>query len=129
MPSKPTQKRPRYGERTIVLPILEEQYHEIVECPGCFRSEWLVPLYAKHPELFPAGFDKGYEMNGHYISKRLNLKIRRIKLRNGAQYQIRPAFALPMMTGRVPDVEPPHRQHRQLFPQFKPDTNQPLFQV
>jgi len=63
-------------------------------------------MYAAHCELFPAGFAEGYEMNGHYVSERLNLKIRRIKLRNGDQYQIRPAFALPMMTGRVQDVEP-----------------------
>jgi hypothetical protein len=44
-------------------------------------------------------------MNGHYTSKRLNLKIRRIKLADGKQYQIRPAFALPMMVGRVEEVE------------------------
>ena len=106
MPSKPARKRTRYGERTIVLPIFEEQYHDIVECPECFRSEWLAPMYSAHPELFPKGFEQGYEMSGHYISKRLNLKIRRIKLRNGDQYQVRPAFALPMMTGRVQDVEP-----------------------
>ncbi len=44
-------------------------------------------------------------MNGRYHSKRLGLDIRRIALRSGEQYQVRPAFALPMMVGRVEDVE------------------------
>ena len=105
MPHKSTKPRTRHGHRTIILPITEEQYAEIVENPQRFRAEWLEPFFATCPELFPPGFDHGYEMNGHYIGKRLKLKIRRIKLRNGDQYQVRPAFALPMMVGKVQDVE------------------------
>ena len=105
MADKSATPRTRYGQCTITLPMTEEHYDKIVNNPQRFRTEWLAPFYASCPELFPDGFDKGYEMNGHYISKRLNIKIRRIKLRNGDQYQIRPAFALPMMVGRVEDVE------------------------
>ncbi len=44
-------------------------------------------------------------MNGHYRSKRQNIVIRRIALRNGEQYQVRPAFVMPMMVARTEDVQ------------------------
>ncbi len=105
MAHEPATTRARNGQRTITLPMTEEQYAEIIDDPQRFRDEWLDSFYADCPELFPVGFEKGYEMNGRYHSKRLDLDIRRIALRNGEQYQIRPAFALPMMVGRVEDVE------------------------
>ena len=105
MADKPATSRAQRGQRTIILPITEEQYAEIVDDPRRFRDEWLAPFYASCPELFPPGFDKGYEMNGHDRSKRLNIKIRRIKLSDGTQYQVRPAFALPLMVGRTEDVQ------------------------
>ena len=98
-------KRSQNGKRTIILPITQEQYDKIIADPKSFRAEWLDPNYAEHPELFPAGFEKGYEMKGHYYSKRQQIVIRRIALRNGDQYQIRPSFVLPMMVGRVDEVE------------------------
>jgi hypothetical protein len=93
------------GKRTITLPITEEQYEKIIDDPQRFRSEWLDPFYADCPELFPEGFEKGYEMNGHYTSARQHVKIRRVMLRNGDQYQIRPSFVMPMMVARTEDVE------------------------
>ncbi len=101
---EPAAKRARNGQRTITLPMTEEQYAEIINDPKRFRNEWLVPIYANCPELFPPGFHEGYEMNGHCHSKRLGIDIRRIVLRNGEQYQIRPGFALPMMAARTEDV-------------------------
>jgi hypothetical protein len=44
-------------------------------------------------------------MNGHYVSQRQKIKIRRIALKNGDQYQLRPAFLLPMMVAKVDEVE------------------------
>ncbi len=105
MAHEPATPRARNGQRTITLPIVEEQYAEIINDPKRFRDEWLAPFYANCPELFPPGFNEGYEMNGRYHSKRLGIDIRRIALKNGEQYQIRPAFALPMMVARVEDVE------------------------
>jgi hypothetical protein len=105
MAAQPTKQRARRKHRTIILPITEEQYAEIIADAQRVRSEWLDPLYAQHPELFPFGFEKGYEMKGHYKSKRQNLIIRRIALRDGTKYQLRPVFALPMMVARTKDVE------------------------
>ena len=61
--------RARNGQRTITLPMTEEQYEKIIDDPKRFRSEWLDPFHANCPELFPPGFEKGYEMNGRYHSK------------------------------------------------------------
>jgi hypothetical protein len=105
MADKPATSRAQYGQRTIILPIEEEQYAKIIHDPKRFRDEWLDPNYANCPELFPKGFEKGYEMNGHYTSKRQNIVIRRIALRNGEQYQVRPAFVLPMMVAHTKDVQ------------------------
>jgi len=44
-------------------------------------------------------------MNGHDHAKRQGIGIRRIALRNGDPYQIRPSLMLPMMVGRVDEVE------------------------
>ena len=104
MVKEATTNRVSNGKHTIVLPITEEHYAQIIDTPQRFRSEWLEPMYIDCPELFPPGFDKGYEMGGHYTSKRQNIKIRRLTLRDGTKYQIRPAFVLPMMTARTEDV-------------------------
>ena len=100
MAGKSATKLPQNSERTITLPITQDHYDKIISNPKAFREEWLDPNYADHPELFPVGFGKGYEMNGHDRSQRQNMDIRRIALRNGDQYQIRPAFVLPMMVAR-----------------------------
>jgi hypothetical protein len=105
MADKPATSRAQQGQRTIILPIEEEQYAEIIHDPKRFRDEWLDPFYADCPELFPPEFEKGYEMKGQYTSTRQNLIIRRIALRNGKKYQIRPAFVMPMMVAPTQDVQ------------------------
>ena len=66
MAHEPATSRARNGQRTITLPITEEQYAEIIDDPQRFREEWLNPFFADCPELFPPDFAKGYEMNGRY---------------------------------------------------------------
>lgn len=105
MARKPATKRAQNGERTITLPITEESYAEILDDPKRFREEWLNPFYLDCPELFPAGFEQGYEMKGRYPTKRQSIDIRRIALRDGRKYQIRPSFVLPMMVARTQEVE------------------------
>ncbi len=105
MAHEPATSRARNGQRTITLPITEEQYAEIIDHPKQFRRKWLDPFFADCPELFPPGFEKGYEMKGRYHSKRQDIDIRRIALRDGTKYQICPAFVLPMMVARTEDVQ------------------------
>ena len=40
----------------------EEQYTEIVDYPKRFAPNGSPPLYAQHPELFPANFKNGYKI-------------------------------------------------------------------
>jgi hypothetical protein len=63
----PAVAKPQW-KATIVLPITEEHYSNILAAPARFRSEWLDPMYTARPELFPPGFEKGYAMAGHYTS-------------------------------------------------------------
>jgi hypothetical protein len=104
MTREPATKRVQNGQRTITLPISQGEYEKIIGDHAAFRRLWLDPNFAEHPELFPPDFENGYEMCGRYHAKRLGIDIRRIRLRDGSKYQIRPAFALPMMVGWVEDV-------------------------
>ena len=44
MAGKSATKRSQNGERTITLPILEDQYAEIIRDAKRFRNEWLDPF-------------------------------------------------------------------------------------
>jgi hypothetical protein len=95
--------RPRLS-RTICLPVSEEQYRQIVNEPALFR-EFLAASWAEMAELFPAGFEAGYEMKDCRMSRKMQLPLRRIELRNGVAYTVRPSFVMPYLTGKVADVE------------------------
>src|SRR5271166_6329476 len=42
-----------------------------------------------------------------YASRKTTWKLRRIELRNGACYLVRPSFLMPYLTGRTEDVQGP----------------------
>jgi len=90
--------------RTICLPVSEEQYRQLVNEPARFRG-FLDACWADMPELFPEGFEAGYEMKDNRWSRKMQLRLRRIELRNGVAYTIRPSFVMPYLTGKVEDVE------------------------
>ncbi len=90
--------------RTICLPVCEEEYQEMVDDGQKFRR-FLERCYRQMPELFPQNFSQGFELKDCRISKRAGLKIRRVELRDGTSYSIRPSFVMPYMTGRTAEVE------------------------
>src|SRR3954453_13136289 len=92
--------------RTICLPISEDSYRRVVDDPAAFRR-LLDEGFRATPELFPPGFDRGYELKDDRTSAKRGLPIRRIRLRDGAAYSVRPSFLMPYMTARVADVEGP----------------------
>jgi len=93
------------GHRTICLPIAEEADRQIVDDPVAFRrtiEEWCRDM----PELFPWNLD-GFPLMGHRVSAQQGVMIRRLRLKDGTTYSIRPSFLMPCMTARTVDVEGP----------------------
>jgi hypothetical protein len=92
--------------RTICLPVSEAEYQRLIDHPAEWRG-FLDDCHANMPELFPKGFEDGYEMKDSYWSRKIQLRLRRIELRNGVAYTVRPSFVMPYLTGKVEDVEGP----------------------
>jgi hypothetical protein len=59
------------------------------------------------PELFPANFAPGYRLQDARFSAQQQTLIRRIVLRDGSAYRIRPSFLMPDLTAHTQDVEGP----------------------
>lgn len=93
------------SSRTICLPWGEEEYAKIVGDPSAFRSA-LDRCHRQMPELFPDGFAAGYELKDVRVSKKMQISIRRIGLRNGQSFSIRPSWAMPYLSGRTDGVSP-----------------------
>jgi hypothetical protein len=94
------------GHRTICLPIAEETYRRIVGDPVAYRRT-LDDAFRRMPELFPAGFARGYQLKDDRNSVKQGLRIRRILLKDGTAYSIRPSFLMPYLSARTADVEDP----------------------
>ena len=101
-----TVTRSSRGRRTIRLPISEDAYTHAVDDPAAFRR-LLDEGFRAAPELFPPGFARGYGLKDDRTSAKRGTPIRRIRLRDGAAYSVRPSFLMPYMTARVADVEGP----------------------
>jgi hypothetical protein len=101
-----TVSRSSRGHRTICLPVSEDAYARAVHDPAAFRG-LLDEGFRTTPELFPANFARGYEWKDDRMSVKQGLPIRRIRLRDGTAYSVRPSFLMPYMTARVADVEGP----------------------
>src|SRR3982750_4688770 len=104
--AEPIATRSARGHRTICLPIAEETSRRIVAAPGAFRHT-LDDAFRRMPELFPAGFAHGYQLKDDRTSVKQGLRIRRILLKDGTAYSIRPSFLMPYLTARTADVEGP----------------------
>jgi hypothetical protein len=94
------------GHRTLCLPFEEESYRRVVDDPDEFRRV-VDACFRNAPELFPAGFDRGYVLKDDRTSAKQSLPIRRILLRDGVAYSVRPSFLAPYMTARIGDVAAP----------------------
>ncbi len=106
MADRSANRSPSADIRTICLPCAEEQYHAIVTDPQRFRA-WLNQEFQCSPELFPELFAQGFHMADRRLSKKLGLPLRRIQLRDGTRYTVRPSFVMPYMTATTADVDKP----------------------
>lgn len=93
------------GCRTICLPIGQDEYRQAVDSPERFR-ELLDRCFAEMPELFPPNFSQGFRMKDGRPSTKAGIRLRRIALRDGTCYSVRPSFWMPYLAGRTDEVEP-----------------------
>ena len=96
---KPSQRH----NRTIILPIEQEKYAQIVLVPQQFRA-WNDKNYRLHPEIFPDNFNGKYKLHDDITSEKTDVMTRRIKLRNGEVWTVHPSFVMPYMTGYTDEV-------------------------
>jgi hypothetical protein len=94
------------GQRTLCLPITEDAYARIVNDASEFRRT-LDEAFRHAPELFPDDFAGGYQLKDERMSAKQHIRIRRILLKDGRAYSIRPSFLMPYLTARTADVEAP----------------------
>jgi len=99
MADGPANHSPARGSRSIRVSAVEAKYGELVKDPARFRP-WLAGLAQRSPELFPAGFGRGFRMKDLYRSRKLGLTLRR----DGQSYRVRPSLVTPYLTGRVAEV-------------------------
>lgn len=99
-------QQPTRGYRTLRLPISEADYERFMT-QNAFAKAQLDALYERHPELFPAEFERGYTLYGFTApSDKQGLRCRRVRLSpDMTVWTIAPAFVMPYMTAAVVDVE------------------------
>jgi hypothetical protein len=94
------------GHRTLCLPFAEESYFRVIDDPIEFRRA-IDERFQSMPELFPAGFAEGYRLKDDRVSVKRKVPIRRLILKDGTAYGVRPSFLMPYMTARTDDVQGP----------------------
>jgi hypothetical protein len=106
MPVAERSSQPVRGQKTICIPCAQPEYQQLVEDPLRFR-EFLDRQIEAHPELFPPEIQRGYRLKDTYTSRKTGWRLRRIDLRNGQSYLVRPSFLMPYLSGRTEDVQAP----------------------
>jgi hypothetical protein len=92
---------------TVCLPFDQTTYLAVVADPAAFRAA-LDRLFLAMPELFPDGFAGGYRLKESRTSRKLGLRLRRVRLKaTGESFTVRPSFALPYMAGWAADASGP----------------------
>ena len=105
---KPGPPQSPRGAKQIVVPMTRPQYDEIWHDPRRVRA-FIDGWVRSAPELFPAGFDRGYRLHsfGRRSRKLPGLKLRKIVTADGVSYWLRPSFVAGYMVGAVDELAYP----------------------
>src|SRR3954447_2500587 len=103
----PAPQLPR-GAKQIVIPMTRTQYDVTWHQADRVRA-YLAGWAEAAPELFPAGFDRGYSLHGFgRPSRKLpGVKLRKLVTADGDSYWLRPSFVAGYMTGTVEELAYP----------------------
>jgi hypothetical protein len=84
------------------------QYDDLWPQAGRVRA-YLAESAEAAPELFPAGFDRGYSLHGFGRESRKlpGVRLRKLVLADGTSYWLRPSFVTSYMTGTVEELAYP----------------------
>ena len=96
------------GAKQIVIPMTQQEYDEIWSTPAGLRRV-IDTLWKEFPELFPDGFGTDYALHGHgRPSRKLpGVRLRKVVLKNGVTYWLRPSFVLGYMAGTADELAYP----------------------
>lgn len=97
----------RAGQKQIVIPMTQAEYDCSWKDPVALRKH-IEEHFKATPELFPPDFQT-FQMHGFLReSKKLpGVRLRKIKLKNKAVYELRPSFVMSYMVGTVDDLAHP----------------------
>lgn len=98
----------RRGQRQIVIPMTRSEYDRVWSNHQALRTR-LEQLLQVSPELFPPNFKDGFWLEGllREFLKLPGIRLWKIKLKNGASYELRTSFVMPYMTGTVDELKHP----------------------
>jgi hypothetical protein len=96
------------GAKQIVIPMTIQEYKENWDDPSAMRR-LIDQVWREFPELFPKGFEMGYALHGHGRESRKlkGVRLRKVVLKDGSSFWLRPGFALGYMTGTVDELAHP----------------------
>src|SRR5438067_733448 len=105
---KPPAPQPPRGAKQIVIPMTRTQYDDLWLQADRVRA-FLAECARAAPELFPAGFDRGYRLHGFGRESRKlpGVRLRKVVLADGTSYWLRPSFVTSYMTGTVEELAYP----------------------
>lgn len=105
---KPLPPQAPRGAKQIVIPMTRPQYDAIWHDAELLRAS-IAECVRRAPDLFPAGFDRGYRLHGFGRESRKlpGLKLRKVVTADGASYWLRPSFVAGYMTGTVDELAYP----------------------
>ena len=94
------------SNRKIILIISKENYDTVLTDKSLFKKS-LLTQYGDYPELFPSMFKKdNWSLYGYVpASKKQNIRLRRIQLKDGSVWQVHPSFIMPYMTCSTQEAE------------------------
>lgn len=96
------------GAKQIVIPMSRQQYDQLWTDPDRLR-EYVDELARHDSELFPPEFDQGYIWHGYGRQSRKlgGVRLRKVVLKNGTAYWLRPSFVLAYMAGVADELAYP----------------------
>jgi hypothetical protein len=105
---KPLPPQPPRGAKQIVIPMTRPQYDAVWHDAELLRA-YLAESVRDAPDLFPAGFERGYRLHGFGRESRKlpGLKLRKVVTADGSSYGLRPSFVAGYMTGTVDELAYP----------------------